>query len=73
MDGDNRFLRDRSSHLVTPAFTGHVNIRVTHVVRHKLRPAFAKRMAGMLVAEASKVPFIAYRLIGRNQLLACSY
>jgi hypothetical protein len=38
VDGDNRSLRDRSSYLVTPAFKGHVDIRVTHVVPHKLRP-----------------------------------
>src|SRR5215472_14802377 len=36
---------------------GHVNIRVTHVVPHTLRPrAFAHHVAGMHGAEAPKVP-----------------
>ena len=48
---------------------GHVDIRVTHVVPHNLRPcAFAQHMAGMHGAEASKIPFIAR--IGRVRISA---
>jgi hypothetical protein len=48
---------------------GDVDIRVTHVVPHNLRPcAFAQHMAGMHGTEASKIPFIAR--IGRVRISA---
>ena len=57
-------LGDRIHSLFPPVLTvnnlGHVDIRVTPVVPHNLRPcAFAQHMAGMHGAEASKIASIA--------------
>ncbi len=46
--------------VLTVNILGHVDIRVTHVVPHHLRPcAFVRHMAGMQDAEVPKIPSIA--------------